>query len=157
MQHGVEVYGPSWADDVDGINVPNLRKLSAYLKTLPEDYDHFHMFVYYKKGDMYEFGLIRVEHECGTAACAIGHGISAGIPANGADGWSSYVNNFIDEDKMLRTGYSFHGAFEWMFGSDWYKTDNTPHGAAARIDWFLNNGTPSDWQEQQLGYNELCY
>jgi hypothetical protein len=66
----------------------NLRKLAEYLLSLPEDYKHFNMGRFYcenyRKGynswwNNQEPDEIKPTMDCGTVACALGHGISAGI------------------------------------------------------------------------------
>ena len=90
----------------------NLTKLADYLCNLPDDYQHFNMSYFVS--------------ECGTSACAVGHGPAAGIPLKKDDNWLTYsYENFC-----------FSGAFwRYMFGSDW---PNCPKAAAHRI-WEVIN------------------
>jgi len=145
------------------INRENLARLSAYLKTLPKDYAAFEMKTFItgakdpKAARKYatQNGGVNV---CGTAGCAIGHGPAAGIlfPDEGRffqfysqfdfdngeyvtgewPAWDLYSNEFflhMEEDEE---------AWEWCFGSGWSYIDNTPQGAAARIDYILAGNEP---------------
>lgn len=143
----------------------NLGKLATYLESLPEDYVHFSMdifigdplydekendsvpeestFTAYAKrnGGVSQFG-------CGTVACAIGHGPAAGvlfrysrefdtesyrdesgtlIKVQSPD-WPEYSTRFAPKDSIL---------WNWLFGGDWDRHDNTHRGAAARIRFVL--------------------
>lgn len=135
----------------------NLAKLSAYLKALPEDYARFEMatFLGVNRRDTSDiFEMPELEQYlrqnggppgCGTVACAVGHGPAAHIFMTekeitggfaGAPDWDAYVERvFGTEDDT----------FEWMFGGDWHRCDNTPLGAAKRIDYFLAYGVPEDF------------
>lgn len=117
----------------------NLLKLAAYLETLPDDYEQFHMFEYMKDDEGFVLWQPQtVQPGCGTVACAVGHGPSAGIRLYGDTNWDSYV------DRVF--GYLLHNGFEYMFGADWTYTDNTPKGAAARIRTYVELGrTPEGW------------
>lgn len=163
------------------INIANCQKLSAYLKTLPEDYVDFGMsgFIFPKDYDalinyaVHNGGV----HTCGTAACAVGHGPSAGIlfpepsedspmwrrdammlypegisgPARYVDGdenghcklapnWHAYSRQFVDFEAPDEVGHKTpYYWWEWCFGSMWSSIDDTPKGAAARIDYMLAN------------------
>lgn len=47
--------------------------------------------------------------------------------------------------------------FNWLFWGSWHKVDNTPEGAARRIEWLLEHGTPTNAWEQSMGLEPLCY
>lgn len=129
----------------------NFKKLSSYLRTLPEDYEHFDMGVFFDRP-----GVLYVNYDspsditpemynqCGTVACAVGHGPAAGI--TGFDGyWSEYAEEAfgaIPVDLTLENGSI---VFVWCFGSQWSNSDNTPLGAADRIDYMLSKGIPEDY------------
>ena len=128
-----------------------LMRLAIYLDSLPKNYKEFDMSDYFsgkkddalgkleKKYALYNGGVAK----CGTNACAVGHGPSAGIPVprdlikkeysyTRGDcweiDWSTYSDLFTDRVA---------GLFEWMFGSDWSAVDNHHYGAAARIKYIL--------------------
>jgi len=133
----------------------NLKKLASYLDTLPDDYNRFEMagFLSY---DGTTFGLsydattryLLCElplNECGSIACAVGHGPNAGICMTPEEAYhesfSSYTRRcFIDTGTR---------EFLWMFGGSWSDADNTAKGAAARIRYYLDRGVPGDfhWPE----------
>jgi len=99
--------------------------------------------------------------QCGAVACAVGHGPSAGfllIDADfhsaGSPNWTAYVQRvFLDledhDEPSDEYNYSSRD-FGWMFGGDWSATDNTPHGAAARIRYFNAHGVPDDFDEDDF-------
>ena len=75
-------------------------------------------------------------NEGGTVACAVGQGPKAGIRISKYDGsWWDYAYRVFGVD-------SNDGPFEWMFGGFWTDIDNTPLGAARRIEYFLLHGVP---------------
>lgn len=87
--------------------------------------------------------------ECGTTACAIGHGPLAGIPPTEADyNWESYCeNNFTgDSANYISAG----PIFTWLFHSNWSWLDNTPEGAARRVRHFLEHGLPVVFAPSEL-------
>lgn len=120
------------------MNSANLLLLAERLDRLPKNYEHFDMQVY-TSADLDPSKVTRkVIHNCGTVACAVGHGPTIrGLEAKSTDlDW---------EDYCLRVfGIDFHSAaFDFMFGPDWSDLDNTPHGAAKRIRYYVANGIPS--------------
>jgi len=132
----------------------NLTKLAAYLRTLPEDYPDFAMsqFVAGAYGQGFDPASVP---ECGTAACAAGHGPSAGVPFIPGETWAEYsFRAFVPREDEDGNDW---GDWDWCFGAGWASTDNTAHGAAARIEWFLKNGVPDDGDDQRWGDAPLCY
>ena len=125
------------------MNVENLEKLAAYLEALPADYGHFSMARYYVVNES-----SRLPYElpdamsCGTVACAAGHGPAAGIPIDGKEWWSDYCQRVFDLGLA---------EWQWCFASDWVDVDDTHHGAAKRIRYFLAEGLPTDWYAQMIG------
>ena len=120
----------------------NLLKLADYLETLPDDYERFHMAEYMvaRKGGYWEtFGPDeQPKPVCGTVACAVGHGPSAGIRLYGDLDWTDYAERVFGPITM--------DDFKYMFGSEWSCYDNTPKGAASRIRTFVNLGrAPEGW------------
>jgi hypothetical protein len=129
----------------------NLKKLADYLDTLPPDYKHFDMTYYTDHEgncdleDIDELASKRPQEflaNCGTVACAIGHGPAAGIrryrtdiDCDGDFDWDEYserVFGCISDNEV----------FEYLFDSNWCHNDNTHYGAAARIRYYLENGVP---------------
>lgn len=126
----------------------NLKTLAAYLRTLPADYPDFEMSDYVSGQGIAGFCIAAVP-VCGTAACACGHGPAAGIAPMKGETWDAYsVRAFIPVH---------HPAWSWCFSGEWSETDNTVHGAAARIEWMLERGVPADADDQESGNAPLCY
>jgi len=122
----------------------NLRKLAAYLRQ-PELRAAFHMALFCEHG----LGGLGAE-DCGSVGCAIGHGPYAGIPKRLDEDWDEYSERVF--------GISFPSMeWGWCFVSSWVYVDNTPDGAADRIEWMLERGIPADWIEQMNGDAPLCY
>lgn len=126
---------------VSGQQSMNLRKLSQYLR-LHAVQEHFHMGVYYKKknaGPLGQFAspdrAMQPPKLCGTVACALGHG-----PAAGVDPFEDWLWRTYSRNKFGMESYSKD--WEFVFGPDWEIHDNTPAGAADRIDYYLVHGTP---------------
>jgi len=127
-----------------------LLRLAFYLDTLPRNYSEFDMDSFFEGKDDDVSGKLERRYArknggvaaCGTTACAIGHGPSAGIPVPdvfiGKDSssgkwrvnWSAYGDLFTgpDNDMMI---------YKWLFDSDWSDVDNHHYGAAARIKYLL--------------------
>jgi hypothetical protein len=117
----------------------NLLKLAAYLDTLPDDYERFDMYEYMKDEDG-DVVWITTQNKptCGTVACAIGHGPSAGVRVYGDTDWGDYA------DRVF--GRLPDRCFDYMFSSGWTYYDNTPKGAAARIRTYVALGAaPEGW------------
>ena len=81
-------------------------------------------------------------NECGTTACAVGHGPLAGIPAMDTEDWNDYCFRVFGVTGHLAGTDAQEAAWTFMFGPMWTGKNNTAKGAAARIDWFLTHGTP---------------
>lgn len=131
-------------DVLDGNNINNLTILRDYLERLPEDYKDFEM-LDFLVNDTKALTYARTgEFPCGTPACAIGHGIAAGIrpePQCFGNGnfdydfcFHRYALQFVSNTAECRTSL-----FEFLFGAWWHTFDNHHWGAAARISWVLNN------------------
>ena len=128
----------------------NLQLMANHLKTnvLPEN---FHMGKY--RG-FYDFS----NPECGSVGCAVGTCTVLDV--------ENVMNNFTNPDgeiEFLDWSEDFTGLlgggdeWGWCFASDWSKTDNTPTGAALRIEWLLKYGLPVYWKNQMYDDEKLCY
>jgi hypothetical protein len=117
----------------NGIDRENLQKLATYLAygELPEDV-RFDM-EFFTDGN-------QLAPVCGAAGCAVGFAPFAGIEK----GWEETFSEYCDRtliDFQARDG----GPWDWCFGN-WKDVDNTPFGAAKRIQKLLNDGkVPTDW------------
>jgi len=73
-----------------------------------------------------------VENECGTSACALGHGIFFCETEPGGDWWLYMYEAFGLEGPMVPS-------FDFLFSCEW---SNDKPQAAARIYTFINTGIP---------------
>lgn len=117
----------------------NLEKLAAYLEGLPSDYAHFDMSHFHSDGDLETSGG---QINCGTVACAIGHGPTAGIKAEAEEDWPEYSQRCFTENPR---------EWQWCFSDDWVGIDPTHQGAALRIRHMLKSGAPLDGFKQLWG------
>lgn len=105
----------------------NLDKLATYLEGLPEDYAEFRMRdYYYLKGRWLrpKDCMVNRQVQCGSAACAIGHGPAAGIRTYDDDSWDDYSM------RVFGVSCREEGAGHYMFGPS---QGGTANDAAARI------------------------
>jgi hypothetical protein len=131
----------------------NLLKLAAYLDALPADYEEFCMSDYnrdnHSNAPHYRSLNPRErQYGCGTVACAVGHGPAAGIRVHGDYGWDDYCFRVFGVSDELGM-YQDDDSFDYMFGTNWTRYDNTPHGAAERIRTYVSLGgqTPDGWND----------
>ena len=127
----------------------NLLKLANYLKALPEDYEHFDMKAFIEVGAenyMFPRSLHKSDiiNSCGTVACAVGHGPSAGIIPKRKEFWVEYSNRAFTNNE---------DEWDWCFNSEWFEVDNTLVGAYKRIYLLLDIGVPNfDIEERVMQY-----
>ena len=126
----------------------NLQLMANHLKTNVKQ-DNFHMGRY--RGDD-DFS----NPVCGSVGCTVGTCTVLDV--------ENVIENFTNPDgEIYFWGWSvdftgiYGGEWSWCFHSKWRNTDNTPTGAALRIEWLLNNGLPADWDCQMRGKEKLCY
>ena len=116
----------------------NLTKLVRFLEALPEDYENLLMNQWATDTD--EAVHAAPDHPCGTPACLIGHGPSAGVPflpdelgLGGFPTWQSYASRaFASEQDGL------------IFITGGYWPDSIQEGIA-RIKLVLADKVPADW------------
>lgn len=109
-------------------------------------------------------------HDCGTAACALGFAPSIlGIPREIGQAWESYSQKHlgvpwpatdIDNPDYGDRAELMRDTYRWLFGGGWSTTDNTPEGAAYRLNLALTHGIPADvhqriWSDLQGAYGGL--
>lgn len=150
----------------------NLARLATKLESLPADYRHFNMGVYVGFGIHHSFDADAIEYArhngglpCGTAACAAGHGPSAGILVPPqfirAPDEDEYHEDDDDKPDLMVdwNEYCEHAfgcgpstdAYDWMFSGSWVNHDNHHYGAAARIRYYLANGVPGQkYRDEQM-------
>lgn len=132
----------------------NLAILATYLDALPEGYEYFDMEAHYYHSDKgYEEPIDvfteKSKMQCGTSACAAGHGIDAGIkPLPSEREWPQYVERCFCPVDSGQT-------FIWLFSEDWCEVDNTPSAASKRIFYALQHGVPENFEE--IMYNKVPF
>ena len=130
----------------------NLQLMADHLKTnvLPENFD---METY--RGDD-DFS----DPVCGSVGCTVG--TCTVLDAE------NVIENFTDPDGRIEfgdwsedftglLGVEYEEEWAWCFYSKWKTADNTPTGAALRIEWLLKYGLPENWKNQMRGREKLCY
>lgn len=76
-------------------------------------------------------------YECGTTACAAGHGPAAGVSPLKGETWPQYCKRaFGVSTNPGRPGWNF------IFCAMWRIYDNSARGAATRIRYALEHGAP---------------
>ena len=115
----------------------NLNKLADYLDSLPDDYAHFRMASYVAHYDAdddlsYEFDLGEADTDrvfnCGTCACAVGHGPLAGIHPLPDEGWYEY------EKRVFGLTITKNDDWNYLFGTS---NPDDAKAAASRIREYL--------------------
>ncbi len=61
----------------------------------------------------------------------------------------------LADDFIART--TNNDSWSWCFSPVWQRVDNTPEGAARRIEWLVEHGLPKNWDEQKYGNAPLIY
>lgn len=128
----------------------NLDKLADYLLALPVTYAGFNMGTFLAAkgqgegrdfGTEYSLNQRAAKTECGTIACAIGHGPNAGIRVYKDYTWQGYAERVFGADIHLGFG-------AYLFADRWARTpDNTAADAGRRIKTFLTSGVPHNYRE----------
>ena len=102
----------------------NLKKLLAYLDTLPSDYEYFDMRVYscekrqHLLASNVTAGSSPTPGTCNTAGCLAGHGPIAGIKPKTRELWETYVFRVFGANCLEE--YSTQSAlFRWLFSGVW--------------------------------------
>lgn len=165
-------------DDIElcGRHRANLANLAKYLWNLPQT--KFHMRDYYLTARDHEqlprslYMVPPAQAHAnglpeGATACASAHLLWApGVhapdhladhipPIHESPNWFSLVNWYTGLNDARSVG--LHRASTWLFASWWWEIDNTPRGAAQRVEWLLRYGVPEDARKQALGAAPLCY
>ena len=131
------------------MNKENLQKMADYIRTVPQ-----------KKFDMeiYRVGSHKTA-ECGSIGCVIGHCTVLDSEPLPMGAWRSDGEgiDFATWSEKFTGLSTTSDEWDWCFSSGWSHFDNTPEGAAKRIEWLINKGLPKDWFKQMGGENPLCY
>jgi hypothetical protein len=86
--------------------------------------------------------------KCGAVACAVGHGPSAGFLAVDSDfNEDGDINWWKYRNRVFLSPLTPNGdeAFYFLFGGDWSAVDNTPQGAARRLEYYDAFGIPDSF------------
>ncbi len=119
----------------------NLRQLSRYLR-LPHLEAGFDMARYddTPKRQLTHGGSRRT---CGSVGCAVGHGPYAGLRKYSREEWVAYGDRVFGLTHKIE----LTRAWLWCFAPEWESYDNTPKGAAERIEYALDKGLPAGFVE----------
>jgi hypothetical protein len=128
------------------MNRENLQRMADYIRTVPQE--SFNMKVYRDGSKRY--------HKCNSVGCVIGHCTALDDIDNIPTLWNDEINfhKWSENYTGLIAGKS---EWIWCFDAYWIHIDNTPTGAADRIEWLLKHGLPKDWLRQMNGENPLIY
>ena len=122
--------------------------------------NHLKTNVKQKNFDMGKYRVLYdlINPECGSVGCTIGTCTVLDVE-NVIENFTNPngVIDFLSWSKDFTGICRIEDEWAWCFGSIWSETDNTPIGAALRIEWLLNNGLPENWFCQMYGEEELCY
>lgn len=126
------------------MNVTNLRKLAAGLRGPLKAEFHMSQFSSANNDD-------DVTDNCGTAACALGHSLYLVEPLlSEHEAFANYSRRVYDMEWNSRE-------WAWCFGGSWSVFDNTPEGAAERIEYMLDHGVPSTFDKLSNKTNVAIY
>lgn len=136
------------------MNHNNLRALAKFLRELVKP-EKFNMNVFFADENERQPGLPDVQredyHKCGTCACALGYGPLL-FEAQPNETWYDFCRRVFGVEP-------YSEEWEFIFSVRWAPVDNTPEGAAKRIEYALDHGAPDEdetWAMQH-GREELCY
>lgn len=137
------------------MNRENLQRAADYIRTIPQE--RFNMGVYRDAlPGQDEQPENEFDHECKTVGCVIGHCTildkGNALPMGPNSRWINYTD----------WSFKFFGPlsqeeWDWCFDYNWKDRDNTPEGAALRIEWLLKHGLPVDWRDHRSCKAPLCY
>jgi hypothetical protein len=112
------------------------------------------------KFDMEVFceGQERCSTECGSVGCVIGQATYAIEPKMPSEDYIEYSERVFGLSRWTP-------GWEWCFSGHWAgdreekqpPVDNTPEGAADRINYYLEYGLPKNWQAIIRGDEPICY
>ena len=133
-------------------HIANLRKHAAYLRggNLPVAFDMTWFSEENSDGHRENFAL--PNGTCGSVGCVVGHATISISPANENEEWWEYSFRVFGIHHVKNSH-----EWQWLFGPEWSDTDNSPEGAADRIEWLLDKELPGDWEDQMFGDKPLCY
>jgi hypothetical protein len=129
------------------MNKVNLQRMADHIRTVSQD--QFDM-------DYYRMFEDETSAECNSVGCVIGHCTILDV-----DNLVRYNDGTIDFGTWSEnfTGLKITSSeWTWCFSSLWADVDNTPCGAASRIEYLIACGSvPANWLLQMDGTEGLCY
>lgn len=124
----------------------NLKRLADGLRTVKPE--KFHMGSYNNRWrDAHE--IHEVIHDCATTACALGYG-PAFLPEtvqqdDPHESWLGYSRRVFGVARREPKIIGRSPEWSYLFDDSWSDVDNTPTGAADRIDHYLTHGVPDEY------------
>jgi len=119
--------------------------MADYIRTVPQK--SFTM-------DTYRISSGDESAKCNSVGCVIGHCtildeqlFNRLSPYGIFEQWSYLFTELFQDSPQ----------WDWCFNGLWSYCDDTPTGAADRIEWLLSNGLPENWRAQMVGDAPLCY
>lgn len=116
------------------MNKENLQRMADYVRTIPQE--KFHM-RFLRSGD-------KKTHACNSVGCVLGHCTILDkeneLPRDDFLGsiaffkWAEIFTGITDSDIL-----------EFLFSEEWYMHDNTPTGAADRIEFVIADKLYCGW------------
>lgn len=138
------------------MNKENLQRMADHIRTVPQEM--FHMRCY--RGIIKDDELIDASDcfsavECETLGCIIGHSLvlAPELVVKNEKGVIQYADWSEEFTGIVWASSEWY----WCFSFDWEYLDNTPEGAALRIEWLINHGLPKNSGIQMIGNAPLCY
>lgn len=126
----------------------------------PEHRHNFELLSAYLRGplkgkfDMEYYLSQEYRAECDSVGCVLGHSHLAVTPLQLGESWDRYADRVYG---IVASPGAPCRDWLWLFSSKWCATDNTPTGAASRIDYYLAQGSPENTVQQIEGLEPLCY
>jgi len=122
----------------------NLQLMADFIRKIPQE--------------LFDMGVVRQGQretiKCDSVGCPVGHCVELEPNPEEIPRWTRGIN-FV-KWSINFTGLNY-AEWEWCFSPLWTETDNTPKGAALRIEWLLKHGLPEGWYRQMKGKTPLCY
>jgi hypothetical protein len=135
------------------MNRENLQKMADHIRTIPQEL--FSMRYYRSENGSTCDREGQKNTECNSVGCVIGHSLT--LAPNLVTRDKARVIRFAEWSQKFTGIRAFGNEWDWLFSCTWSKADNSPEGAALRIEWLLNFGCPKTSRYQLLGIAPLCY
>jgi hypothetical protein len=126
------------------MNRENLQRMADYIRTISAE--NFDMYVYREGDHLVQYS----SSECKTVGCVIGHCTILDVenlPRNG-DGSGSIL--FATWSETFTGLEACSKEWDWCFSYKWSTVDNSPEGAARRIEHMLDKGVPHNFHRHSL-------